>query len=153
MTTNSEISTTLGPGVLAGVLGTGVMTAFQQLVEMPLTGRDDSYAPASFAERVLPVRARTSAGRKRLNLGTHFGLGAMWGAAHAVAAAKGLRGQRAVNAVFAAVYTGDVLLNTALGLYSPTTWSKKDLVVDVVDKYVQAQATGAIFDRLLDPRG
>ncbi len=25
------------------------------------------------------------------------------------------------------------------------------LVVDLVDKYVQAQATGAIFDRLLDP--
>ena len=44
-----------------------------------------------------------------------------------------------------------MLLNTALALYSPTQWSKKELAVDLVDKYVQAQATGALFDRLLDP--
>ncbi len=49
------------------------------------------------------------------------------------------------------VYTGDVLLNTALGLYRPSRWSSKDLLIDVVDKYVQAQATGALFDRFLDP--
>ena len=42
-----------------------------------------------------------------------------------------------------------MLLNTALGLYHPTQWSRKDWIVDVVDKYVQAQATGALFDRLL----
>ena len=64
-------------------------------------------------------------------------------------------GQRAkpwpqiVALVFGVVYTGDVLLNTALGLYHPTQWSRKDWIVDVVDKYVQAQATGALFDRLL----
>jgi hypothetical protein len=75
----------------------------------------------------------------------------MWGAAYGVAALKGLRGQKAVNTVFGVVYTGDVLLNTALGLYHPTQWSKKDLLIDVVDKYVQAQGTGAVFDRVLDP--
>jgi hypothetical protein len=44
-----------------------------------------------------------------------------------------------------------VLLNTALGLYHPTQWSTKELLIDVVDEYVQAQATGAVFDRMLDP--
>lgn len=145
-------TSTIGRGIAAGVAGTGVMTAFQKLVEMPLTGRDESYAPADFAEKVTPVRARSRKGRRRLNYATHFALGTMWGAAYGVAAAKGLRGQKAVNAVFAVVYTGDVALNTALGLYHPRQWSKKDWVVDVVDKYVQAQATGAVFDRLLDPR-
>ncbi len=85
-----------------------------------------------------------------MNYVTHFGLGAMWGTAYGVAALAGLRGQRAANTVFATVYTGDVLLNTALGLYKPTQWSTQDWVIDVVDKYVQAQATGVIFDRLLD---
>ncbi len=61
------ISAALGRGVVAGVAGTAVMTAFQKLVEMPLTGRPDSYAPASFAEKVLPVRPTTSEGRNRLN--------------------------------------------------------------------------------------
>ena len=138
-------------GVAAGVAGTVVMTAFQRLVEMPLTGRSDSYAPARFAETVLRVSPRSSRGRRRLNETTHLALGAMWGTAYGVAASRGLRGQKAVNAVFAAVYTGDVILNTALGLYRPSEWSARDWVVDLVDKYVQAQATGAVFDRALDP--
>ncbi|MDP9434648.1 MAG: hypothetical protein M3P93_05405 [Actinomycetota bacterium] len=137
--------------VVAGVAGTVVMTAFQKLVEMPISKRRDSYAPADFAETVLRVHPRSAAGRTRLNYTTHLALGTMWGAAYGLAARKGLRGQKAVNAVFAVVYTGDVLLNTALGLYQPSRWSSKDLLIDVVDKYVQAQATGVVFDRLLAP--
>lgn len=45
-----------------------------------------------------------------------------------------------------------MLLATALGLCTPTRWSAKDVAVDVVDTYVQAQATGLVFDRVLDPR-
>ncbi len=127
------------------------MTAFQKLIEMPISKREDSYAPADFAEKVLRVHSETAAGRTRLNYATHFALGTMWGAAYGLAARKGLRGQKAVHAVFPVVYTGDVLLNTALGLYRPSRWSSKDLLIDVVDKYVQAQATGALFDRFLDP--
>lgn len=153
MQLNDRPSTTtiLGRGVLAGLAGTVVMTAFQKLVEMPLTQREDSYAPADFAEKLLPVHPKTPAGRRRLNYTTHFALGAMWGTAYGIAAAKGLRGQKAANTVFAVVYTSDVLLNTALGLYQPSTWTVKDWAIDVVDKYVQAQATGAVFDRALDP--
>ena len=141
----------LGRGVVAGLAGTVVMTAFQRLVEMPLTHRVDSYAPADFAERVLPVEPTTARGRRRLNETTHLALGTLWGSAYGVAAHRGLRGQRAVHVVFAVVYSGDVLLNTALGLYRPQDWSARDWTVDLVDKYVQAQAVGAVFDRLLDP--
>lgn len=74
----------------------------------------------------------------------------MWGTAYGLATAAGLRGQQAVNTV-GAVYTGDVLLNTALGLYQPRQWTAKDWAIDIVDKYVQAQATGLVFDRVLDP--
>jgi hypothetical protein len=149
--TNLSATTTIGRGVASGVAGTVVMTAFQKFVEMPLTQRGESYAPANFAEKITPIDTHTAGGRRRLNYVTHFSLGMMWGAAYGVAALKGLRGQKAVNTVFAVVYAGDVLLNTALGLYQPSKWSAKDLVVDVVDKYVQAQATGAVFDRVLDP--
>lgn len=141
----------LARGVAAGVAGTAVMTTFQKFVEMPLTGRKDSYAPADFAERVLPIGPTSGEDRKRLNYLTHFALGGMWGTAYGVAAKAGLRGPKAVGAVFAAVYTVDVLLNTALGLYKPTQWSTQDWLVDVGNKYIQAQATGVIFDRFLDP--
>lgn len=141
----------VGRGAVAGLAGTAVMTAFQTLVEMPATGRGESYAPAQFAERITPVRPAGDAGRRRLNYIAHFSLGLMWGTGYGLAAFAGWRGQRAANTVFAAVYASDVGLNTALGLYEPTKWSKQDWVVDLIDKYVQAQATGAAFDYLLDP--
>lgn len=141
----------IGRGILAGVAGTAVMTAFQKFVEMPLTGRADSYAPADFAQRILPLHPTSAQARNRLNYVTHFALGGMWGTAYGIAAASGLRGQKAVNAVFAAVYSGDLAINTALGLYHPTQWSAQDWAIDIIDKYVQAQATGLVFDRVLDP--
>ncbi len=125
------------------------MTAFQKFIEMPLTGREDSYAPANFAEKVLPIKASTDQGRKQLNYATHFALGTMWGAAFGIAANAGLSGQRAVMTVFAAVYTSDFILNTALGLYEPSSWSVEDWTIDILEKLIQAEATGIIFDRAL----
>jgi hypothetical protein len=151
MSSGPSTKSVITRGIASGVAGTVIMTAFQKLIEMPLTKRGESFAPANFAEKITPIDTDTRQGRQRLNYVTHFSLGMMWGAAYGIAALKGLRGQKAVNTVFGVVYTGDVLLNTALGLYSPTHWSKKDLIVDVVDKYVQAQGTGAVFDRVLDP--
>ncbi|MBW3615648.1 MAG: hypothetical protein KY439_10125 [Actinobacteria bacterium] len=144
------LATSIARGIVAGIGGTGVMTAFQKLVEMPITGRGESFAPANFASRVLPIEPTNDHERRQLNWITHFGLGAMWGTAFGIAGAAGLRGQKAVAAVFAVVYTGDVLLNTALGLYEPSKWSRRDLAIDVVDKLVQAEATGFIFDRMRD---
>ncbi len=151
LTKQASVTANIGRGILAGVAGTVAMTAFQKFIEMPITGRQESYAPADFAERILPVHPTSVQGRRRLNYATHFSLGAMWGTAYGIAASAGLRGQKAVNTVFATVYNGDVLLNTALGLYHPRKWSAQDWVIDIVDKYVQAQATGAVFDRLLNP--
>jgi hypothetical protein len=141
----------IGRGILAGVGGTVVMTGFQELIEMPITGRGDSYAPANTAETTLGVHPETQQGRKRLNWATHFALGTLWGAAYGVAARAGLRGPKAIAATYATVYTGDVLANTARGLYEPSTWSAQDWAIDLTDKFVQAAATGVIFDRLLDP--
>ena len=143
----------IGRGILSGIAGTVVMTGFQKFIEMPLTGRAESYAPADFAQKVLPVEPDSEQARNRLNWATHLALGAMWGTAYGVAAHAGLSGQKAVATVFGTVYTSDVALNTALGLYKPTTWSTEDWAIDITDKLVQAQATGAIFDRVLGPDG
>ena len=150
-TTQPTLGAALGRGVVSGLAGTVVMTAWQKAVEMPLTGRKDSYAPARFAEKVLPLRRRHGRERKRVNQLAHFGIGAGWGAAYGVAAHRGLSGQRAVAAVFAVVYTGDVLLNTALGLYKPWRWSRQEAVTDVVNKLVQAEGTAAAFEAMRRP--
>lgn len=146
----ASLTASIARGVVAGVGGTGMMTAFQKLIEMPMTGRGESFAPANFAAKVLPIEPKNDHERRQLNWVTHFGLGAMWGTAVGIAGHAGLRGQKAVATVFATVYTGDVLLNTALGLYEPSKWSMRELVIDVVDKLIQAEATGLIFDRVRD---
>ncbi len=50
--------------------------------------------------------------------------------------------------VFGTLYTGDVVLNTALRLSKPLEWSAQDWIVDVGDKLVLAEATTAVYDRL-----
>ena len=149
--TTPSLATALARGALAGEVGTAAMTAFQLLVEMPLTGRPPSYAPADIAEAVLPLHPGTARGRTRLNWVTHFALGGGWGAAHGLATRAGLRGQRAVHAVFAVLYPVDVLAGVALGVYHPGRWTVRDWVIDAGNKYVAVQATGLVHDRFLDP--
>lgn len=150
-TKKPSLMASVSRGMVAGVAGTVVMTAFQEFVEMPITQRGDSYAPADFAEKILPVHPDTDRGRKQLNWVTHFGLGTMWGSAYGATAHLGLRGPKAIAVVFATVYTGDVVLNTALGLYKPSTWTKQDWTIDVLDKFVQAAATGVLYDHVFHP--
>ena len=140
------VAATLARGAVSGLAGAAVMTAFQRYVEMPLTGRRESYAPADFARRLgVKVRRRH---RRRLNYATHFALGAGWGVARGGAARAGLRGQPAAGAVFGAMWPGDVVAVTALGIDDPRTWSARDWLIDVADKLVLTEATGRAFDRL-----
>ena len=113
------LALSLGSGVVSGLAGTVVMTGFQRFVEMPLTGRNESYAPADMVQRVLPIKTRCKRDRRRLNYAAHFAVGAAWGAAHGLAARAGLRGQGAVAAVFGVLWPGDVVGMTALGLDEP----------------------------------
>ena len=118
---------------------------------MPISGREDSYAPAELAQKPLPISPQSAAGRWWWNYGPHTALGAMWGAAYGVAAHRGLRGVRGAAATFAAIYSQDLVMIPALGLGKPWQWSLKDWTIDAVDKVVVIVATGAIFDRVLGP--
>jgi len=145
---STSSAATLLSAVAAGLAGTAAMTVFQRAVEMPLTGRGESFAPANLATKLLPIKPRRR-DRRRLNSVVHVGVGAMWGVGHATLAARtGLRGQAAVGAAFAALYCGDLLANVALGLYEPARWSARDWAIDVTNKLVLAETVGAVYDGL-----
>ena len=135
-------------GAVAGIAGTVVMTAFQKLVEMPLTGRSESYEPANMVQRLAGVRPRGKRNRRRLNYAAHFAIGAGWGAAHgAIATKTGRRGPNAGATVFALLWPADVLGVAALGVHQPPwRWTPTEAAVDFVDKLVLAQATSLAFD-------
>lgn len=146
MSSHDSLSAHLRRGVVAGLAGTAAMTAFQHLVEMPLTRREESFAPADLAMRLLPLQPKDAAARRRLNYAAHFALGLGWGAARGVAGHAGLRGRPAIFAVLAGMYPADVVTATLLGVYRPREWSALDVAVDVADKLVQAVGTGAAYD-------
>ena len=146
---SDSVPTTMAHGTAAGLVGVVAMTSFQRLVEMPLTGREESYAPATLLEKVLPIAPKDGPARRRLNYAAHFGVGLTWGLTHALIARRAsLRGQKAVVAVFGVIYPGDVLGNVALGLDKPWKWSLQDLTIDVGDKLLLAEVVGLAFDRL-----
>ena len=116
------------PVIRSVLAGTVVMAAFQKLVEMPITGRGHSYAPANAAEKTCGVHPETQQGRERLNYAAHFALGTVWGAAYGAAAHAGLR--RLSQQPSPPVYTGDFVSNTAR-LYDPSTWSRQDWAIDL----------------------
>lgn len=147
VTRGEDPGTMLARGMAAGLAGTVVMTAFQKLVEMPITGRADSYAPADLAEKLLPLAKKRGSERNLRNYVTHFALGAGWGAARALVGRAGLSGQPAVAAVFGLMYPGDVAIVAGLNLDNPTEWSARDWAIDTVDKFVLALATGIAYER------
>jgi hypothetical protein len=144
--------TYLGRGLAAGLLGTGGMTAVQTLVEMPVTGRRDSDAPARFVETVLPIPVTGAEQHHRLNYLAHYALGATWGGAYGLVARARLRGWKALVVAFGVRYAADVLLSTALGIYQPSKWTPQDVTVDLLDKSVQVAMTSILFERVLGPR-
>lgn len=150
MTAARSARTTLVQGALASVSGTAIMTAFQRLVEMPMTGRQDSYEPANLVNKLSPVHPERPGELRRLNYAAHFGVGVGWGIAHALLARRwNLHGPKAALAVFATLWPADVLGVAALGLHAPPwRWSVRDTAIDFTDKMVLAQATALAFDRL-----
>jgi hypothetical protein len=150
-TKRPSLAANVGRGALAGVAGSVVMTAFQKFVEMPISERQASYGPAELAQKLLPVKPSSDAELKQLNYAAHTTLGATWGAAYGLAAHQGLTGSRGAAATFAAIYSQDLIMITALGLAKPWQWSRKDWNIDVLNKVVVIVATGAIFDRIVGP--
>jgi len=147
-TSSESVLTTVGRGLVAGLAGTVGMTAFQKFVEMPLTGRGDSFAPAGLAEKLLPLPDKKGRDRDFRNYVTHFALGAGWGVARGFVGRAGLSGQPAVAAVFGIMYPGDIAIVAGLGLDRPTEWSARDWAIDSVDKFVLALAAGLAYERL-----
>ncbi len=145
---DESIGVTLGRGMAAGLAGTVVMTAFQKLVEMPLTGREDSYAPADLAEKLLPLPEKRGSERDLRNYVTHFALGAGWGVARGLIGRRGLSGRPAAAAVFGLMYPGDVAAVAGLGIDRPSQWTARGWAIDTADKLVLALAASAAYERL-----
>ncbi|MFE9746982.1 hypothetical protein ACFYOT_18945 [Saccharothrix saharensis] len=143
----------LRQGLVAGLAGAAVMTAGEKL-EQRLTGRPDSHVPARVLARLTGRPERPGRQSRAMNLGMHFGQGAVLGVVRALMANAGVRGPVA-SAMFTVVrLSNDQILENATGVGAPPqTWPRSELVVDLVHKTVYAFATGAVADALAARHG
>ncbi|MER7112517.1 hypothetical protein [Streptomyces sp. NPDC000229] len=143
----------LWQGLLAGAAGAVVMTMSEK-VEQRITGRPDSHVPARVLERLAGMAERPGRQPLPVNWTMHFGQAALLGVLRSVMAQAGLRGPVS-SAKFAVVrLTNDQILENITGVGAPpSTWPRKELVVDVLHKTVYAFVTGAIADALAARNG
>ncbi|MEU3699769.1 hypothetical protein AB0E75_29865 [Streptomyces griseoviridis] len=135
-------------GLVAGTAGVAAMTLAEK-AEQRLTGRPDSYVPARTLERLTGLPEQSGRRSLAVNLAMHAGQGAAVGVLRSVMAHAGLRGPWS-SARFAVVrFTVDQILENATGVGAPpSTWPRRELVVDLLHKAVYAFATGAVADAL-----
>jgi hypothetical protein len=134
----------LWQGLFAGTAGVLVMTLGEK-AEQRLTGRPDSHVPARTLERLTGLPEYPGRQPVLLNLAMHVGQGAALGV---------LRGVWP-SAQFAVVrLTNDQILENAMGVGAPpSTWPRRELLVDLLHKTVYAFATGVVADALAGRSG
>ncbi|APY84617.1 hypothetical protein [Streptomyces alfalfae] len=147
------IKRALWQGLIAGTAGGVVMTLGEKL-EQALTRRPDSHVPARVLQRLAGLPEHPGKQPLPVNWTMHFGQAALLGVVRSLMAQSGLRGPLA-SAKFTVVrLTNDQILENATGVGAPpSTWPRKELVVDVLHKAVYAFATGAVADALAARNG
>ncbi|WP_199536684.1 hypothetical protein [Spongiactinospora gelatinilytica] len=125
------------------------MMTLGEKLEQAITKRPDSHVPARVLQRLTGLPERPGEQPVPVNWAMHFGQAALLGVLRSVMAHAGLRGPVA-SAKFTVVrLTNDQILENATGVGAPpSTWSRKELVIDVLHKAVYAFTTGAIADAL-----
>jgi hypothetical protein len=142
----TSIPAALGRGLLAGVVGTGAMTAYQLAVRKARGQRLDTPVPRTWAEAPAPAqvakKAAELAGKPRAvtkrdvpkltNL-MHWGYGTFWGVAYGLAARRAQPRTLTGATVLGASLWGAAYAELApLGIYEPPwKYPPQDLALDL----------------------
>jgi hypothetical protein len=139
---------TLGNGALAGLAGTVVMTLAQKL-EMKVTQREPSTAPADALEKVTPIALRDETQRMRVANAVHFAYGTAWGEVRGVLSLLGLHAIPATLAHLGLVWGTALRMLPALDLAPPVRqWGAKAIAKDLMLHAVYVAATAGVFEAL-----
>ncbi len=146
----SRIAGAVGRGLAAGLVGTVAITA-SQMIEMKITGREPSMAPADAVCKVLGVQPDGEAEKARLAQMMHWDYGTNWGVFRGLLGAFGIKGPLATLLHFLAVSAAAAIMLPALELAPPIREQEpKQIGIESVHHFVYALAAGAFYDMLDD---
>jgi hypothetical protein len=136
---------------MCGLAGVAVMTAGEK-VEQFLTKRPNSYIPARTLLTLLGQRPDDAQKPLVWNHVMHWGTGALLGSVRGIWAVTGIRGPLANTKYTVVRLAFDQTLENATGAGAPpSTWPRKEQVVDVTHKALYSLATGLAADRWIRP--
>lgn len=162
----------IGKGLIAGFAGTVAIT-ISQMIEMSITKRSMSDAPAKVGGKALGVEPRGKAEleKKKAKSDTdeapedlkeevesnkeqfeqlmHFGYGTGWGVVRGALDLTDIRGVRASAIHYGAIWSAAQIMLPANNVAKPITqWSAKQIAVDLFHHAVYAFAAGAVYDAM-----
>jgi hypothetical protein len=127
------------------------MTAAEK-VEQRFTGRPNSYVPA---RALLALVGRSPGDDVRppiWNHAMHWGTGVLLGALRGVWSATGIRGSEATVTHTVVRLAFDQTVENATGVGAPpTTWPRRERVIDLAHKAIYSVVAGAVADRFVAP--
>lgn len=134
-------------GLIAGLAGTAAIT-LSQTIEMKLTKRKPSDAPAEAVEKALDITSAED-DKKDFSQKIHWVYGTTWGIMRGLLSLVGIRGFAATTLHTAAVWGTAVNMEPKLGIAPPIQeWETKDIAVDVFHHCVYAIVAGLVYDAL-----
>jgi len=146
----SKLGGAIGKGLLAGAVGTAAITA-SQLIEMRITHRKPSNAPANVLEKTLRIKPATGNTKKKLSQEVHWAYGTLWGAARGLLSVLGVKRWAATTAHFVAVTgTAMVAVPKILDSEPVTEWDKKAIAKELMHHAIYAIAAGVVYDLLMN---
>lgn len=146
------VASSVGKGLLAGLVGTAAMTVSSSL-EARIRHRAASSAPARATAKVLGIKEfEDEIAAARFNDLSHWGYGTMWGVVRGLLGATRLAPAAATAAHGAAVWGSAQVTLPALEVAPPFVfWGRKEVAIDLWHHTVYAVATGLAY-RLIDAR-
>jgi hypothetical protein len=147
MKTLTRLSSAIGDGLVAGLLGTAAMTVSSTL-EAKLRHRAASTAPARATAKALGIAEfEDHIARARFNDLSHWGYGTGWGVVRGLLGAAGMPPAKATAAHGAAVWGSAAVTLPALEVAPPFVfWGREEVAIDLFHHAVYALATGLAYE-------
>src|SRR5687768_15724009 len=135
----------LGKGLIAGLAGTAAIT-LSQMIEMKITKRKPSDAPANVASKVLDVKPTTEEKKEKLNQEVHWAYGTSWGIIRGLLDLIGIQCLPATLMHFGAVWGTAMIMLPSMDEALPVKeWGAGEIAKDGMHHLVYAAIAGLVY--------
>jgi len=138
----------IGKGLIAGLAGTAAIT-ISQMIEMKITKRKSSNAPAKAVKETLHIEAASPEDNEEFSNEVHWTYGTCWGVMRGLLSIAGIKGFTATTLHLASIWGTAVTIQPKLDIAPPLSeWEPKDIAIDILHHTVYAVVAGLVFDAI-----